>query len=108
MVPDGWTFWGALALACALEMGGDLALKQWAETDRAVWLIAGVGVYTVALVLFATLLRRAELGVIFVLWTGIAAVFLTAAGWLFFDEVLSAKRLLGLALVIGGAILLRL
>jgi small multidrug resistance pump len=89
-----------------LEITGDLALKWWAETSR--WLGLGIGlmVYGLALVIFAILLRRAELAVIFALWVGIAAVLLTVAGWLLFGEALSIRRLAGAALVMRGTILL--
>jgi multidrug transporter EmrE-like cation transporter len=101
-----WTLWGLLLIATCLELGGDIALKWWAETNR--WLGFGIGlvVYGLALVIFAILLRRAELGVVFALWVGIAAVLLTLAGWLIFGEALPPRRLAGVALVMGGMILL--
>ncbi len=103
-----WALWGLLVTAATLEIIGDLALKWWAETNR--WLGFGIGlvVYSLALIVFAVLLRRAELAVIFALWVGMAAVLLTFAGWWFFGEALSLPRLAGLALVIGGMILLQI
>ena len=100
------TLWGLLLIAASLELIGDLALKWWAETNR--WLGFGIGlvVYSLALVIFAVLLRRAELAVIFALWVGIAAVLLTLVGWWLFGEALSLRRLAGIALVMGGTILL--
>jgi spermidine export protein MdtJ len=103
-----WTTWGLLVAAAALELTGDLALKWWAETGRWPWLGAGLVVYGLAVVLFAHLLRRAELAVIFALWVGIAAVLLALAGWWFFGEALSPRRLVGLALVIRGILLLQM
>ena len=101
-----WTLWGLLAIAATLELIGDLAFKWWAETER--WLGLGIGlvVYSMALILFAVLLERAELAVIFALWVGVAAVLLALAGWWFFGETLSLRHGAGLALVIGGLILL--
>lgn len=89
-----------------LEIAGDLALKWWAESNR--WLGLGIGllVYSLALVIFAVLLRRAELAVIFALWVGIAAVLLTVAGWWLFGEALSLRRIAGIAFVITGMIML--
>jgi len=101
-----WTLWGSLVLAATLEIVGDLAFKWWAETNRWQGLVSGLIVYSLALILFARLLRRAELAVIFTLWVGIAAVLLALAGWWFFDEALSLRHLAGLALIIGGMILL--
>ncbi|MFZ5918397.1 MAG: DMT family transporter [Chloroflexota bacterium] len=101
-----WTVWGLLLLAASLELVGDLAFKWWAETDRWQGLGLGLIVYGVALLLFAVLLKRAELTVIFALWVGIATVLLALAGWWLFGETLSLRHLAGLTLVIGGIILL--
>jgi len=101
-----WTLWGLLLAAATLEIVGDLAFKWWAETNRWPGLAAGLIVYSLALILFALLLRRAELAVIFCLWVGVAAVLLALAGWWLFGESLSLRHLAGLALVIGGVLLL--
>ncbi len=100
------TLWGLLLVAASLELVGDISLKWWAETNR--WLGFGVGLvlYTLALAMFAVMLRRAELAVIFALWTGIATVFLVLAGWLIFGEALSPRHLAGIVLVMGGVVLL--
>ena len=103
-----WILWGLLLLAASLEMGGDLAFKWWAETNRWPGLAVGLVVYGLSLVIFARLLRRAELAVIFALWVGVAAVLLAIAGWWLFGEALSLRRLAGLAFVIGGMFLLQL
>jgi small multidrug resistance pump len=101
-----WTLWALLVIAATLEFTGDLAIKWWAETNRWPGLVAGLVVYSLALILFAMLLRRAELAVIFALWVGVAAVLLALAGWWLFGEALSLRQLMGLALVIGGIVLL--
>jgi spermidine export protein MdtJ len=103
-----WLLWGLLLVAVSLELIGDISLKWWAETNR--WLGFGIGlvVYTVSLVIFAVLLRRAEMAALFALWVGIAAVALALAGWLIFWEALSPRRLAGIALVVGGMVLLGL
>lgn len=103
-----WTLWGLLIIATTFELGGDLALKWWAETDRWSAFGLGIGAYTVGLVIFAVLLRRAELATIFTLWVGLAIILLTLAGWLLFDEVLSARQLVAIGLVVAGVLLLGL
>jgi small multidrug resistance pump len=101
-----WTLWGLLLIATSFELGGDLALKWWAETNR--WSAFGLGLvsYTVGLVIFAILLRRAELATIFTLWVGLAIILLTVAGWWWFDEVLSLRQIAGIVLVIAGILVL--
>ncbi len=103
-----WTLWGLLLGAAALEIVGDLSFKWWAETGRWLGLVVGLIVYSLALVLFAYLLRRAELAVVLALWSGVAVVLMALAGRWLFGEVLSAHRLIGLALVIAGIVLLQL
>gem|GEM_PF-630002 len=102
-----WLLWGMLVAAAACEFVGDLAFKWWAETDRWPALAAGLALYALALILFAHMLRRAELAVIFALWVGVAAVLVAVAGWLFFDEALSPRHICGLILVVGGVLLLQ-
>jgi paired small multidrug resistance pump len=101
-----WTLWGLLIIATTFELGGDLALKWWAETDYWPVFGLGIGAYTVGLVIFAVLLRRAELATIFTLWVGLAIILLTAAGWFLFDETLSMRQLVAIALVVTGVLLL--
>jgi small multidrug resistance pump len=103
-----WTLWGLLLVAAILEITGDLAFKWWAETGRWLGLVLGLIVYTLSLIIFAVLLRRAELAVIFALWVGVAVVLVALAGWGFFGEALSLRKVAGLALVIGGMILLQM
>ena len=103
-----WVFWGLLLLAAVMELVGDLALKWWAETNRWGGLALGLAVYTVAVAIFALLLRRAELAVIFALWVGVATVLLALAGWWLFKESLSWGQIAGLALTVGGVLLLGL
>jgi len=101
-----WTTWQMLIAAAILELMGDLALRAWAGTDRFGYFTGGLILYGGALTLFAHLLRRAELAVIFALWVGVAGVLITLLGWLVFNEPLSPRRLLGLGLILTGVILL--
>ncbi len=103
-----WRLWEMLVTAATCEILGDLAFKWWAETGRTIGLVGGLLVYTVALVLFAKMLRRAELAVVLTLWTGVALVLMALAGWWLFHETLSPRRVLGIALVIGGMVLLQM
>jgi multidrug transporter EmrE-like cation transporter len=102
-----WNLWGVLLFASILELAGDLALKWWAETSRWPGLAIGLVLYGVSLILFAHLLRRAKLAVLFALWVGVAAILLTFAGWWLFGEALSLRHLAGLALVVAGVMLLQ-
>jgi len=101
-----WVLWGLLLISAILEIFGDIALKWWAETDR--WLSFGVGLaaYTIAIALFAIMLRRGELAIIFALWVGLAMVGVTLAGWWLFNEILAWPQLIGIGLTVAGVVLL--
>jgi small multidrug resistance pump len=100
------TLWGLLIVAAVIELIGDLLLKWWADTNRWGALVVGLVLYTIALILFAIMVRRADLSVIFALWTGLAAVLLALAGWRFFGETLTLRRVVGISLVVGGIFIL--
>lgn len=101
-----WGTWGTLFGAAALETIGNLAPKERSDTDRLVWLVAGLTAYGLALPLFARLLGRAKLAAVFALWVGVAAVLIALLKWLLFEEPLSPRRLAGPALVVCGMLLL--
>ncbi len=103
-----WILWGLLLVSVAMEIIGDLALKWWAETDRWISFGAGLVAYTIAIGLFAVMLRRGELAVIFALWVGMAMVGVTLAGWYMFNEILGWPQLLGIGLTLAGVVLLNI
>jgi small multidrug resistance pump len=101
-----WSFWSLLIAAAALELAGDLSLKWWAASDNWLGFGAGLGAYAVSVAIFAVLLRRAELAIIFTLWVGIAIVLVALAGWWLFGETLTVRHLAGITLVVAGIVLL--
>jgi small multidrug resistance pump len=101
-----WSLWSLLIAAATLEFAGDLSLKWWAESDNWLGFGAGLGVYAVSVAIFATLLRRAKLAVIFTLWVGISVALVTVAGWWIFGETLSLRHVAGITLVVAGIVLL--
>lgn len=87
---------------------GSTALKLSAGFRRpwpVVGTVAGYGVATVALGL---LMERLPVGVIYAVWGGGAAVLLTVVDRVVFGVRSSAVRLVGIALIVGGALVLNL
>lgn len=67
--------------------------------------VAGYGIATVALALLMELL---PVGVIYAVWGGGAAVGVTVVGRVVFGERLTVTRLAGVALIVGGVVVLNL
>lgn len=87
---------------------GSTSLKM-AAGSRGPWPVVGtVAGYGIATVALGLLMEYLPVGVIYVVWGGGAAVALTVVGRLVFGERLTATRLAGIALIVGGTVLLNL
>lgn len=97
-------------LAAAVVSGvlGSTSLKLSAGFRRP-WPVAGTLLgYGVATVALGLLMEHLPIGVIHAVWGGGAAVLLTVVGRVVFGERLTATRLAGVALIVGGVLVLNL
>jgi small multidrug resistance pump len=98
--------WFYLAVAIVAEVGGTLGLRAIADSPR--WW-AGVLIavlYAISFGFLALALRDLKVGVVYAVWSAIGIAALSAAGLIFFSERLNWQALLGLALIIGGVVVL--
>ncbi len=87
---------------------GSTSLKISAGFRRP-WPVAGTVLgYGIATVALGLLMEYLPVGVIYAVWGGGAAVALAVVGRVVFGERLTATRLAGIALIVGGAVLLQL
>ena len=99
-----------LSLAIIGEVIATTFLK-FTSGDRQVWWaypIVGVGYVFAFWMLSLTLSRGVPLGIAYALWAGIGVVLVAIISWLVFSESLTWMQLVGMALVIGGVVLLEL
>ncbi len=76
---------------------------------RRLWPVAGTVLgYGVATVALGLLMEHLPIGVIHAVWGGAAAVLLTVVGRVVFGERITAARTAGVALIVGGVVLLNL
>lgn len=113
---SGWVLVGALC-AVALSALAQLALKLGA--DAVAWtggvlaatramatqpmVLGGVMIYGVSVAIWVWVLSRTELSVAYP-FAAVSFVMTAALGWLVLGETLSAQRLLGLALIVAGCL----
>ncbi|WP_328316865.1 DMT family transporter [Streptomyces sp. NBC_00388] len=97
-----------LAAAIAAEVGGTTAMK-YSDGFSRLWpsLATGAG-YVLAFVLLAQVLKSLSVGTAYAIWAGSGTAAIAAIGMLFLGESMSAAKLAGIALVIGGVVLLNL
>lgn len=100
--------WIYLIIAGLLEIGWAVGLKYtvgftrlWPSVLTVVTMAASVGMLGLAL-------RQLPLGTAYAIWTGIGTVGTAIFGMLVLGEPTGALRLLAIALIIGGIVMLKL
>ena len=99
-----------LALAIVGEVIATTFLK-FTSGERQVWWaypIVAVGYVFAFAMLSLTLSRGVPLGIAYALWAGIGVVLVALISWIAFHESLSWLQIVGMGLVVAGAILLEL
>ncbi len=100
--------WIYLILAGLLEIGWPVGLKM-AQSPETRWL--GIALAAVFMVLSGLMLwlaqRHIPMGTAYAVWTGIGAAGTFAVGVLYYGDPASFLRYLGVALIIGGVIVLK-
>jgi small multidrug resistance pump len=95
-----------LAIAIVLEVIGTTSMKlSMGFTHLIPSLIVVLG-YGGALFLYIYIVRKAELGIIFALWSGLGTTLVALIGILLFNESVSVLKIVGLVFVIIGVFLL--
>ena len=99
-----------LGLAIVGEVVATTFLK-FTSGERQVWWaypIVGVGYIFAFAMLSLTLSRGVPLGIAYALWAGIGVVLVALISWIAFHESLTLLQVIGMGLVVAGAILLEL
>ena len=98
--------WLALAIAIVAEVTGTTALKASNEFTR-LWpsLIVVVG-YGAAFYFMALSMRVLPVGIMYAIWSGMGIVLVSVIGWVVYRQVLDAPAIIGMGLIIAGAIVI--
>ena len=93
-----------LALAIAFEVVGTSALKASETLTRLVPSLTLIA-YTASFVFLALSLRTIPIGIAYAMWAGLGIVLIALVGWFWFRQTLDVPALIGLALIVGGVVL---
>lgn len=99
--------WLMLALAILLELSGTLCLKLSHGFSRLLPSIGVVCFYIGSFALMAQSLKTLEVGIVYAIWAGVGTALIALVGILAFGESVSAFKILGLLMIVGGTFLLR-
>lgn len=100
-------YWIFLACAIAAEIIGTLSMKWVSVSGSIGGNIVMLLMVAISYILLAFAVKRVALGVAYALWEGIGILFITLFSVLWFGESISPLKLAGLALLVGGIILLK-
>lgn len=97
-----------LAIAIVGEVVATIFLKFTAGEKAQWWAYAIVGVgYVVAFAMLSrSLAAGVPLGIAYGIWAAVGVVLVALVSWVLFQESLTWVQLLGMALVVGGVVLL--
>lgn len=100
--------WIILFFSGLLETVWAIALKQSDGLSRPGWVALFAVAATGSLAGLAIALKSLPLGTAYAVWTGIGTVGAAAVGVIALGEPATALRALGIALIVGGIVALRL
>ena len=100
--------WLILAIAILLELSGTICLKLSHGFSRLLPSIGVVCFYLGSFALMAQSLKTLEVGIVYAIWAGVGTALIAVVGVLAFGESITAFKILGLLMIIGGTFLLRM
>ena len=96
-----------LFLAVLTETIGTSALQASQQFTRLWPSVLVVAAYAVSFYLLSLTLRYMPVGIMYALWSGLGIVMIAIIGWLVFQQRLDLPALIGMALIIGGIVVIQ-
>ena len=102
------TTWLALLGAIGFEVMGTTLLQQSQQFTR-LWPTAGLAIcYGIAFYLLTLALKQMPVGLAYAIWSGLGVVLISLIGLFLFKQKLDLPAVIGLALIIGGVVVINL
>ncbi|TDQ66978.1 small multidrug resistance pump [Maritalea mobilis] len=104
-MPQGYIY---LALAILGEVIATSALKAangFSETIPSILVVIGYGV---AFYYLSLSLKTIPLGISYAIWSGVGVVAVSIIGWVYYKQALDIAALIGMAMILGGVLVIHL
>jgi small multidrug resistance pump len=99
--------WVYLAFAIVSEVAASSALPSVQGLRHPASLVAVMLGYGAAFYFLSLTLEAIPLGVAYAIWSGVGVALITLFGWVFYRQTLSPAEIIGLLLIVTGAVVLR-
>ena len=100
--------WLALLVAGMLDVGWAISMKLSNGYSRLDWSLASLGFLAAFVYLLGRALQVLPLGTAYAVWAGVGAVGTVAAGVVLFGETIGPWRMIGIAIVLAGIVILKI
>lgn len=101
-------YWLYLSVAIIFEVIGTTAMK-WSNGLTNTWATIVMFIcYGVSFTSLAMALKGIDVSIAYAIWSGLGIVCITLIGLFLFHEMMSFKKIIGIAFVIIGVVLLKL
>ena len=100
--------WFLLAVAIVAEVIATSTLKSTEGFTRLWPSVVVVLCYETAFILLSLTLKKIPVGIVYAVWSGVGVALITLVAWFFLGQALSATDLMGLALIVGGVVVINI
>jgi small multidrug resistance pump len=97
-----------LFLAVLAETIGTSALQASQQFTRLWPSLLVVVAYSISFYLLALTLKYMPVGIMYAIWSGLGIVLIAGIGFVYFGQKLDAPAFIGLAMIIGGIVVIHL
>ena len=94
--------------AIAVEVAATTAMKASDGFTKLVPSIICVVGYCISFYLLSQTLKTVPTGIAYAIWSGVGIVLISLIAWLFQDQKLDAGALVGMAMIVGGVLVINL
>ena len=98
--------WFLLMVAIVAEVIATSTLKSTEGFTRlwpSVWVVV---CYEIAFICMSLSMKKIPIGVVYAVWSGVGVSLVTLVAWLFLGQAVDAAGVAGLALIIGGVVVI--
>jgi small multidrug resistance pump len=97
-----------LFFAVVAETIGTTALQASQQFTRLWPSVTVIVAYGIGFYLLSLTLRYMPVGVMYAMWSGLGIVFIALIGWLVFSQRLDVPAVIGMAMIVGGIVIIQL
>jgi len=98
--------WLLLFVAIIAEVIATSLLKSTEGFTRLWPSVVVVVCYETAFILLSISMKKIPVGIVYAVWSGVGVALITLVAWVFLGQTLDAAGLAGLALIVGGVVVI--